>query len=932
MARQSFTPQNYLRRQNDVNLFWNLGSMPSVSTELTKNGLSSTLSNLIIENDGTVSLQPTSTTADLSDRWESIGSIEIFVKELSIVVRPYGVDIVKPYTWDPINLQEVVDFVTAVRALSPQPVASDFTITLSDEPVPKRQEFSFNYSSSLSSTSDTIYRADTPYPTIDRIFSGSLSRFLRQISIRTFNRNDLQVDVSGSDSGSQNADLFDYFERNAWVRAVLGSASKDINLALQSDRSDPYHFSLPDTDIVDLIKSGNTDPIKVVFAYSQADLDAPVSDIDVTLSQSYSAATASITPTVNVPVDEDVSLSQSYEGATASITVESFVPETPYHRYTIVVGTAFGVTGYWFNNAGSITDATYQLPNGSDAIVRQTMIVGGEIRFVLNQSGLTPADVPEQFPERIVLSRGNTQAICVIKSPDETFTAGQGIGRDYIRQSGDPLTTVLQLSATVNVELFYAQEEAIVEDVSLSQSYEAASASITVTADIPEESKRQKICSTSRTGSNNYSFVGSERIDANYAGTATRYIRSFSIIANRIASLDISNDPNAGAGGADLLPAFETGGWLLLEVGRNFLELDFSRYNDNAEPYRFSSSTNPAIATFAAAIASNTADPLCITFANSREDLREQVLEDVTLSVSYGAATASIAVTSLSFDIDLSVSYGAATSFIKVDRKDPIRRDLSLSQSYDAYAPSITVTRKDPIRRDLSLSQVYEAAVASFARPDIEVPGVEFVSIIATYDAAVASITVIHGAPRDISISAEYEGASSSIEVTYGAHRDVRIEAVYEGSTIELNNVLSVIPGFIYNQIELTYTPGTNPLQDLVGNAIAAFVVNITGIKPESNRQRRSLGASDGLQGPYPKAPDIPAPPMFQQGPPGPPTAPETTPYPAIGDICKLIYRKYRVDDYTVVTGLDFLPEDIDNPRVNVTMRKVRNVTPDAVS
>ena len=52
-------------------------------------------------------------------------------------------------------------------------------------------------------------------------------------------------------------------------------------------------------------------------------------------------------------------------------------PPTPaaYHTYTITVAvTGSGViVGYWDNNAGSIADATYQLPNGRNALIRQTM-------------------------------------------------------------------------------------------------------------------------------------------------------------------------------------------------------------------------------------------------------------------------------------------------------------------------------------------------------------------------------------------------------------------------------------------------------------------------------------------------------------------------------------------------------------------------------
>ena len=201
--------------------------------------------------------------------------------------------------------------------------------------------------------------------------------------------------------------------------------------------------------------------------------------VELQVEASYRYQSLRASASVNRYVVQPVEASYRYPAASSEVSIDTVtgVPEpSAYHTYTIIVGQAHGVTGYWFNNAGSITGATYQLPNGSDAIIRQTMIVAGEIRFVLNQSGLTTSDVPDQFPERIVLTRGSTSTTVGIKSPDETFTAGQGIGRDYIRESGDTLTTVLQNNSTVTVELYYKPVVEILEDISASYSYPAASA------------------------------------------------------------------------------------------------------------------------------------------------------------------------------------------------------------------------------------------------------------------------------------------------------------------------------------------------------------------------------------------------------------------------------------------------------------------------
>ena len=135
------------------------------------------------------------------------------------------------------------------------------------------------------------------------------------------------------------------------------------------------------------------------------------------------------------------------------------------HTYTITVGMSAVLQGYWLNNLGNITDATYALPNGSDAVIRQTMIsnpsaVGGgvaapnELRFLINQSGLGIGDVA-QFPRRLVVSRGTDEAVCEPQSPDQIAAFGQGIGRDYARMSGTALATIFANTETVTVKLYY---------------------------------------------------------------------------------------------------------------------------------------------------------------------------------------------------------------------------------------------------------------------------------------------------------------------------------------------------------------------------------------------------------------------------------------------------------------------------------------------
>ena len=136
------------------------------------------------------------------------------------------------------------------------------------------------------------------------------------------------------------------------------------------------------------------------------------------------------------------------------------------HSYSIDVGgPSRGIIGYWFNNLGSITNANYILPNGTSAIIRQTMVddpsaVGGsiepgEMRFLLSSGGVSTSSV-DQFPIRIVcsLSRGASVEF-VPHSPDQIASFGQGIGRDYDRSSGSLISEVFTVNSTVNVQLFY---------------------------------------------------------------------------------------------------------------------------------------------------------------------------------------------------------------------------------------------------------------------------------------------------------------------------------------------------------------------------------------------------------------------------------------------------------------------------------------------
>ena len=148
-----------------------------------------------------------------------------------------------------------------------------------------------------------------------------------------------------------------------------------------------------------------------------------------------------------------------------------------YHTYTITVGTGGapvpGVSnlfGYWDNNIGTIEDAVYQLPNGSNGTIRQTMwnsiapsrtsessyLYHDEMRFLLRQGGLSTADT-DQFPDRIRLTNG-ANVVNLVPEPGEIQAFGQGIGQDYGNADADTdaqLTRIFVSGDTVTVELFY---------------------------------------------------------------------------------------------------------------------------------------------------------------------------------------------------------------------------------------------------------------------------------------------------------------------------------------------------------------------------------------------------------------------------------------------------------------------------------------------
>ena len=125
------------------------------------------------------------------------------------------------------------------------------------------------------------------------------------------------------------------------------------------------------------------------------------------------------------------------------------------HTYSITVGThGSGIRGYWFNNIGNISNSAYALPNGVNAIIRQTMLLtDGDFRFLVSSGGATTSSL-DQFPTRIEIQRNADIASFTRKSPVEIASFGQGIGMDFELSSGNA-AAILTNNTTVTCRLYY---------------------------------------------------------------------------------------------------------------------------------------------------------------------------------------------------------------------------------------------------------------------------------------------------------------------------------------------------------------------------------------------------------------------------------------------------------------------------------------------
>ena len=121
-----------------------------------------------------------------------------------------------------------------------------------------------------------------------------------------------------------------------------------------------------------------------------------------------------------------------------------------------MVGSRSDVRGWWDGRAGSITDGSYTLSDGSNGRIRQFMrsttgvsIPSGRIRFLFN--GNRAANL---FPDRIIARNGANQVELTPPNPRATQSFGQGTGMDYTISSGDA-SLVFVNGATVTAEVYY---------------------------------------------------------------------------------------------------------------------------------------------------------------------------------------------------------------------------------------------------------------------------------------------------------------------------------------------------------------------------------------------------------------------------------------------------------------------------------------------
>ena len=251
--------------------------------------------------------------------------------------------------------------------------------------------------------------------------------WLRLIALAT-PRINMNVGGTSGRAGTAGPDLSDAWEGNAAAITIEAPTLRALVVpgptnaaATSQDTSEPYGWNAPVS-----YSGGLTQWLTDFRALSSSQKGQAVAVFDDGVATEKTGS--------GTALKARGSLRDATGRATAS------VRETALHTYTVTSGVSGTITGYWDGNAGSIADANYNTPNGSSARIRQTMVsdaaIGvNELRFLLNQTGLGTGDV-DQFPRRIVTTRGSLSATWLPSDPEQIAAFGQGIGRDYTMVSG----------------------------------------------------------------------------------------------------------------------------------------------------------------------------------------------------------------------------------------------------------------------------------------------------------------------------------------------------------------------------------------------------------------------------------------------------------------------------------------------------------------
>ena len=465
---------------NIVNYRPSTNQRPAIIAALKRNsGDVRVLANLDFRANGQFGLVITNTQTgfpagqDLSDLFETSGSIEITVQGRSLLVALAGADMTEPYNWTPANSAEVTAFEAYVRGLSADQRGA--TITLRDfVPVPP------------GSTEQTIPLPASSYSEKTTTHQGNRLNSIRWMldteaivdglkpsssDVRifgTFRINDseagtfydsfvgavylgIKIDTrTGSGTGGQGHDLSDAFEQHGTVTITIGEHSLTVSL-VAADLIEPYQWrpenyqeAIEFATAVRALPSANRGGTLTLRDFTPSPNQKPLQSAK---SLGGLESRAALSP-------PQLKSTKSLGGLVSNASIPGPVP---WHSFTITSGGS-GSPGY---NAlapyGSIqagSTATYDTPGEKSVTVIHARRVGTEVNFALSGAAAEAAD----FPERIVVTKLTNGEVV------REFTVQDGSLRPIdggVRQNYDPVSgnasDVLVTVQTIRFDLFYAR-------------------------------------------------------------------------------------------------------------------------------------------------------------------------------------------------------------------------------------------------------------------------------------------------------------------------------------------------------------------------------------------------------------------------------------------------------------------------------------------